>query len=792
MKAENWIRVHEIFPRAARLGGAERRRFLDESCGPDRDLRAELERLLGADERAAGFLETPPAFPLPEVASILLGELPPGTSIAGFRLVRVLGSGGMGTVYEAEQEHPRRRVALKTMKLGLGAPSSARVFQREAEVLARLEHPGIARIYEAGTWRVGAEARELGWFAMEFVEGAADLVTHAERAGLSLRQRLELFLMVCGAVQHGHEKGVIHRDLKPGNILVGSAGAPVVIDFGIARATDADLVVSQLATQGGALVGTLLYMAPEQVAGDERALDTRTDVHSLGLVLYELVCGTKPLALEGLAIPEIARRIREEVPVRPSARRAALAGDLDWILLRSLEKEPARRYATAGELAADIQRHLRHEPVSAGPPGAGYRLRKFARRHRFGVGAAALVALALLGGVLLAGFGLVRARSESARAHAMNAFLAGTFRQMVPGTEGSSVSFASVLERASQALGPAFPGQPGIEASLRVTLGKAYGQLGRFDDAERELRNAVALARSAAGERSQEYLLAAAALGGLLESEGELAEGEALLAGILTDMRDVLGAEHPETLEAMNELAGCLDQTGRADEALRLRQELVEASRRAFGREDPLSVHFLNDLGFTLLELGRFDEALEAIEEGYRIRLAALGLEHPGAMGLAHNLAWVRYKRGELEQAVPLARAVVESRRATVGSSHQSTVISIQNLAEMLAASGELAEAEQLAREALATFERDCGAAGYRTLQAKQKLARLLELEERYAEAAELYSSLLAAAEGALSADNADLLQWRAEHARCLERLGVSAARSGSVPPRAAPAPRRP
>src|SRR5262245_50775080 len=205
MKAETWMRVHELFPRAAHLSGAERQTFLDRSCGSDRDLRDELERLLVADERAAGFLETPPAVPLPEVASLLLGELPPGTCIAGFRLLRVLGSGGMGTVYEAEQERPRRRVALKTMKLGLGSASSARGFEREAEVLARLEHPGIARIYAAGTWRLGEDARELRWFAMEFVEGAVDLVTHAERARLPLRARLELFQAVCGAVQHGHE-----------------------------------------------------------------------------------------------------------------------------------------------------------------------------------------------------------------------------------------------------------------------------------------------------------------------------------------------------------------------------------------------------------------------------------------------------------------------------------------------------------------------------------------------------------------------------------------------------------
>jgi formylglycine-generating enzyme required for sulfatase activity len=387
MRPEHWAEIRAAFEAAAELPAEQRQAFLAARVGTDNELRREVDELLAAVDDSDGFLEPPP-----------LGGFRVGTRIGRYEIVRALGSGGMATVYEAIQEQPHRRVALKVMRAGLGTTKALRRFQYESELLARLRHPGIALVHESGVLSDGVI--ETPWFAMELLDEALPITSFAERRQLSIDARLELFSQVCAAVHHGHQRGVIHRDLKPGNLLVEKGGQAKVIDFGIARTIDDELAESLALTMQGDIVGTLQYMSPEQVAGRIDELDLRTDVYSLGVVLYELLTGALPHDLRGKPLPETSRIICESEPSRPSSRAPLLPRELDWIVLKAMAKEPERRYDTVDMLARDIGRFRRHEALTAGPPSAVYYLRKFVRRHRLAMTAAALLLATLIAGVV--------------------------------------------------------------------------------------------------------------------------------------------------------------------------------------------------------------------------------------------------------------------------------------------------------------------------------------------------------------------------------------------------------
>ena len=426
MNAGQFKRMEELFDAAVDLPPERRHRFLQGACGTDTELLLHVERLLRhADDNTGVVGLSEGSGVSADAAEVKVGPdltEPPGTKLGPYRIVTLIGEGGFGAVYEALQERPvRRRVALKIIKLGMDTKQVIARFEAERQALAMMNHPHIARVFEAGATDTGRP-----YFVMEFVEGVA-ITEFCDQAQLSPRQRLELFMLVCEAVQHAHQKGIIHRDLKPSNVLVtrhNGEPVPKVIDFGIAKATRQRLTEKTLVTETGQLIGTPAYMSPEQAQMGETDIDTRSDIYSLGALMYELLTGTTPFdtrTFQRLAYPEIQRIIREKDPPTPSTRVSGLGedlvevardrniepgtlprllrGDLDWIVMRALEKDRARRYSTASELAADIGRHLRHEPVTASPPSVPYRLRKFVRRHRIGVAAGAVVALALLIGM---------------------------------------------------------------------------------------------------------------------------------------------------------------------------------------------------------------------------------------------------------------------------------------------------------------------------------------------------------------------------------------------------------
>jgi serine/threonine protein kinase len=414
MPSDDWKRMQELFEQAVDLDGIERERLLKSACAGNDQLRVEVQSLLLHHDESRQALDSPavrlasrhdPATSAPDLT---------GTRVGRYRVQSLLGTGGMSTVYLAEQEQPRRQVALKFIRAGVASRAAIRRFEYESQVLGRLRHPNIAQVYEAGTQDTADGG--MPFFAMEFVPCARELTQFAEEEGLSLRERLELFVRVCDAVQHGHRRGIIHRDLKPSNILVDDAGEPKIIDFGVARATDSDLAKTTLITSVGQLVGTLQYMSPEQCAADPADLDTRSDVYSLGVVLYELLCGTPPYSIPRSAVHEAIRVIRETSPAKPSLHNRVLRGDVETIVLKGLEKARERRYQSAADLGHDIKRFLRSEPIEARPPTVTYQLRMLLRRNRRLAMAVAAMFVILLATAITVTFLLTRLQASSQRA----------------------------------------------------------------------------------------------------------------------------------------------------------------------------------------------------------------------------------------------------------------------------------------------------------------------------------------------------------------------------------------
>jgi eukaryotic-like serine/threonine-protein kinase len=418
MTAEPSERAWAVFDRLADVPAGEREAALQAACGADPALRAEVEKLLACDARLLaaegrkGFLQSP-LVRLGGRPELSTAPLPPAEGeprlperVGRYRVLRLLGEGGMGTVYEAEQDNPRRTVALKVIRPGLASDSLLKRFAREAQILGRLRHPGIAHVYDAGVAESGQP-----YFAMELIAGVP-LDRYADDHGLDARGRLELVARVCDPVQHAHERGVIHRDLKPSNIVVEASGQPRVLDFGVARAADGGLTAGGR-TEAGQLIGTLSYMSPEQACGDPSALGPLSDVYALGVILYELLAHRLPYSLDGLPLPEAARVICGQEPARLGLLDGRLRGDVETNAAKALAKEPARRYPSAAELAADLRRHLGDEPIRARPPSALYQLGKFVRRHTALVSTtAAFLTVLLVGGAVTAWQAVQLAQAE--------------------------------------------------------------------------------------------------------------------------------------------------------------------------------------------------------------------------------------------------------------------------------------------------------------------------------------------------------------------------------------------
>ena len=653
-------RVRELFEAALDVPPDARESFLEAHCGGDAELLRRVVELLRHEQSSEGFLSAPAAS-WPSGAE-LDAESWIGREVGGYRIRSVLARGGMGLVFEAEQASPRRLVALKTLRRRYGSEDSVRRFRLEVEVLGLLKHPGMAQIHGAGTFDDGGE--QVPFIAMELVEGARSIVRYATERGLDERARIELFGEVCDAVEYGHRKGIVHRDLKPGNVLVNEAGAVKVIDFGLARVADPDAVrVSLVETLHGGLLGTLEYMSPEHVSGTPLDVDVRSDVFSLGCILYELLCGRPPRDFAGLPIPAAVQRLQSEEPEIP----ADLPRELRWILVKALERSPERRYASARALAEDLARYLRHESVDAVQPTALYQLSKFGRRHRAFLAAIAAVLVALT-------VGLVQARNEARRARDAEEYA------RVQWTVAAGVGrFLGDMFAESHAY------RRGADAKVSELIKDAVERLHNVKDPA-----AHAVLSSYVAE-------------GLLNTDQRDAAIE-LLEPAWEWMRENVPPGDVRRVHAGALWVDLLEQRGDYDRSLVETRELLDEARSST-EVNPYDVHYLETNLIVLYQrLGRFADAEELVREQLTQLIDVPG-EEAGAVDSLHRLGALVMEQGRTSEARELFERGLELARAHDHVSPAYDTVLSMAIGSIHANAGDLDLAEQYMREAMEGFD---------------------------------------------------------------------------------------
>lgn len=688
--------------------------LVDELCGPRAELRCAVRSLLDlSDDVLGGFMNTPPA------SLTQFEPMPVPERVGRFLIERQIGEGGMGLVYAARQENPARTVALKLLRPGIVSPSMLRRFHQEVAALATLNHAGIAHIYEAGTMEgnLSGARFEQPYFAMELVDGEP-LTHYAARKNLSIPERLELFLYVCDAVQHAHQKGIIHRDLKPANILVESTRVAKVLDFGVARIASNDFETRSMQTQSGQLIGTLAYMSPEQAAGDKDRLDTRSDVYSLGVVLFELMTGRLPYEVSGKSLATVAKIISETRHLSLKSIDRRLSSDLDTIVSKALEKDPSRRYASVHALADDLRRFLAHDPITARQPSAFYLIKKFSRRNRGLVAAAGVAVVVLVAGVLVGGWlaferGVALRESERQKliAEAVNEFLTKDLLASAdPGNQPNrNISLREVLDRAALRIDHRFHNAPSLEASIRTTLSNTYKALGEYNPALTQAKGALELLQTSGFETDRELIQAMNRVASLERSLGRFTDAEKRFRDSYGLALQAFGPEDETTLSILNNLALLLEKDARPAEAARILEEVVGTRMRVLGEQHEKTMTSINNLALVYVTLGRYDEAepLYLKELEYSKRTA--GPEHPGTLISINNLAVMYVRRGEPLRAEPLVRQALEARTRILGPDHPHTIESLGTLGDICAKTGRTADAEQMLTDALQRCERSLG-----------------------------------------------------------------------------------
>jgi len=751
----------------------------------------------------------------PAVLSTIIGHAPPeqvGSVIGPYKLLQQIGEGGFGVVYMAEQQEPvRRRVALKIIKPGMDTAEVIARFESERQALALMDHPSIARVIDAGATGSGHP-----YFVMELVKGVP-ITEFCDRNHLSPEARLKLFLDVCHAIQHAHHKGIIHRDIKPSNVMVtlhDGVAVVKVIDFGVAKATLQKLTERTLFTAYGQILGTPVYMSPEQAEMSGLDIDTRSDVYSLGVLLYELLTGTTPLEagrLREAAYTEMLRLIREEEAPRPSARLSSLgdtgtvvagnrgldarrltqllAADLDWVVMKALEKDRNRRYDTPGGLAEDIERYLSHEAIQARPPSKTYRFKKLVQRNRAAVLTVAVVAGALLAGTAVSTWQALRARraeraaltaahaefvaaqaereakeealareaeTKAVLAFVVNRIFVAARPEQQAGGLGRAVTLRKAIESALPYVNKSFPNQPLIEAKLRVALGVSFFFLGDARTAAELEEEARALYTKHRGPDHPDTLMAMNNLANSYDALGRASDALKLREETLALRKARLGADHPDTLGSMNNLALSYKTLGRLGDALKLYEETLALRKAKLGPDHSDTLETMNNLAECYQILGRLDEALKLREETLALRKAQLGADHPDTLASMNNLAISYATSGRRAEAVTLFEQALALQNAKLGPDHPETLASMNNLANSYHALGRNAEALKLREETVALQKAKFGADHPRTLTSMNNLALSYYALGRFDAALKLHEETLTLQKATLGANHPD------------------------------------
>ena len=726
-----------------------------------------------------------------------------GRKIGNYELLELIGEGGMGEVYRAVQTHPiRRQVAIKIIKLGMDTAEFTERFESERQALALMDHPYIAKVFDAG-----ATERGRPFFVMEYVQGVP-ISKYCNDLKMDVRARLELFIHVCEGIQHAHQKAIIHRDIKPSNVLVTSENGdvwPKIIDFGVAKALNQKLTEHTIQTAMGQIMGTPEFMSPEQADLAENNIDTRTDIYLLGELLYILLTGVPPFDPEKLkaqGLHAMLYQIRAIDPPRPSQRLqemeqgldeiaaergttaakliGSLQGDLDWITMRALEKEQDRRYQTSHALIQDITRYLQDRPVVAGPPSANYRLKKFVKRHRIKVVAAAMVLVALVLGISGTTVGLVKskkaealARTEAETSRQISEFMVGLFEVSDPSeAQGNTITARQILDQGVRKIETGLAGQPETQARLMNTMGRVYKELGLYREARPLLEKSLGVMEGQGAEDQPEAAAVMDNLGGLLRVSGNFDEARVVLEKALAVREKNLGPEHLDTAQSLNSLGNLLWQTGDYKQAEAYYNRALAIREKKLGPDDPEVAITLNNLGGMRMQMGDYAGAKPVFERALAIREAALGPLHPDVANSLVNLGRLYWNLGDYQKARPYHERALAIREKVYGPDHPLVALSLKDYANMLDDAGDYEHSRPMYRRAMDIQERTLGLDHPNLADTMNDLATSYMDQGDYAQALELLERVLAIKEKSRGPDHPEVATALNNLATALINLG--------------------